>query len=332
MDKYDRIVRDYNNNEVDNIISGIFNDDIQLFYKYLDKRGRFEDLHFDTEYTDHNYNNHLLYLANNKPEIFLDFANNLLVDIEKGEDGEFYVVTSDYSDIAELFCEKRYSLSPKSVEAVLQGDDDINYFDYTTDDLYRDVVEDLNEDNLQLLFEKIIQDKTPIKIETELLEEIAEEQNQKDHVELTLENLPEIFKDEESAMSVLNQLEENGSDIKGELYLIHETAYNDAYHSEVYENVMDALEKYFGHKPEYIPPTESNKSGYVKMKLDKKEFFNYLKDFVQSNVNYPNDNFEYYGYYLRMVKEDDCLTAFTPDYPDWYKVKENINSNFSNYF
>lgn len=332
MDKYDKIVRDYNNNEIDDVIRGIFNDDVQLFYKYLDKRGKFEDLDFDTTDTDHYYNQHLLYLANNKPEKFLDFANNLLVDIKKGEDGEFYVVTSDYSDIADLFCERRNSLSPKSIEAILQGDDDIRYFDYMTDEIYRDVIEDLDEENLQILYRAIIRDKTPIRIDTELLEEIAEEQKQEDYVELTLDNLPIIFKDEESAMSVLNQLQENDSEIKNDLQLIHEGAYNDAYHSEVYENVMDELEKYFSNKPEYVPPTEANKNGYVRIKLNKSEFFNYLKDFVQSNVNFPNDNFEYYGYYLRMVKEDDCLTAFAPDYPDWSKIKENINSNFSSYF
>jgi len=333
MDKVDKIIADYNNGQIDDIIEGVFNDDVNLFYQYIDKKGRFDDLHYDTEDTE-DYNNYFLYfLANKNPEKFLDITTDSFGDVFKTEDGEYYIGTSDYSDIAKLFCENRYSLSPKSVETILDGEDSVQWSDYTTDDLYRDVIEDLTPENLQLLFEAIIREQKIITADTELLEEIAEEQDNNGNLELNSENLSRIFRDEESAKSILNQLEEQGSEIKSNLYFIHESAYNDAYHSEVYDNIMDALEEYFGSKPEYVYPTEERKKGYVKIKLDKTNFFNYLKDFIYENRKYPQTNFDYYGYYLYFIaQEDDCLKAFAPDYADWSKTKKNINSFFPDYF
>lgn len=333
MDKVDKIVADYNQGQLDSVIEGVFNNDVNLFYQYIDKKGRFDDLNYDTVDTEDYYNYYLYFLANKNPEKFLDIATDSFGDIFKTEDGEYYIGTSDYSDIAKLFCEYRYSLSPKSVETILDGEDHVQWLDYTTDDLYRDVIEDLTPDNLKLLFQAIINERMQIIPNTELLEEIAEEQDNTQNLELNLENLSQIFKDEESAKSVLDQLEEQGSEIKSNLYFLHESSYNDAYHSEVYENVMSALETYFGNKPEYVYPTENQKKGYVKLKLDKSNFLNYLKDFIFDNRKYPQTNFDYYGYYLYLIsQEDECLKAFAPDYADWSKTKENINSFFPDYF
>lgn len=333
MDKVDKIVADYNQGQLDSVIEGVFNNDVNLFYQYIDKKGRFDDLDYDTVDTEDYYNYYLYFLANKNPEKFLDIATDSFGDIFKTEEGEYYIGTPDYSDIAKLFCEYRYSLSPKSVETILDGEDHVQWLDYTTDDLYRDVIEDLTPDNLKLLFQAIINEGKQITPDTELLEEIAEEQDNTQNLELNLENLSRIFRDEESAKSVLDQLEEQGSEIKSNLYFLHESSYNDAYHSEVYENVIGALEDYFGNKPEYVYPTENQKKGSVRIKLDKANFFNYLKDFIFENRKYPQTNFDYYGYYLYLIsQEDDCLKAFAPDYADWSKTKENINSFFPDYF
>jgi hypothetical protein len=320
MNKVDKIIANYNNGEIDDVIEGVFNNNVDLFYQYIDKKGRFDDLDYDTEDTE-DYNNYFLYfLANKNPEKFLDIATDSFDDVFKTEDGEYYIGTSDYSDIAKLFCENRYSLSPKSVETILDGEDSVQWSDYTTDDL-------------QLLFEAIIREQKIITADTELLEEIAEEQENNGILELNSENLSRIFMDKDSAKSVLNQLEEQGSEIKSNLYFIHESSYNDAYHSEVYDNVMGALEDYFGSKPEYVYPTEKGKKSYVKMKLNKINFFDYLKDYIYENRKYPQTNFDYFGSYLYLISnEDECLKVFAPDYADWSKTKENINSFFPDYF
>lgn len=331
MNASDKIIEKYNNGEVENYLT-IFSNDIQLFYKFIDKKGKFESLDFNTSETKEYYNQYLYFLSNLNPERFLEIASDSFVDIKNTEDMEYYISVSDFSDFAKLFCESRNSLSPKTVETILDGEM-VDWSDYTTDDLYRDVIEVLTSENLQLLFEAIISEQKIINADTELLEEIAEEQNNNENLKLNLENLPEIFKDEESAKSVLSQLEDQASEIKSKLYYIHHSSYNNAYHAEVYENVMSELEDYFGSRPEYVPPSKNYKSGHVKLKLDKSKFFDFLKDFVYENRKYYSTNFEFYGYYLSMLQdEEECFRAFAPDYPSWGKTKKNINSSFPDYF
>ena len=332
MDKLDKIVAEYNNGEIDNLIDGIFNGDVTLFYEYINRKRRFEDLDFDTPETEDYNNYYLFFLSNNNPEKFLDIATDALNDIFKSEDGEYYIEISDYSDIAKLFCESRNSLSPKTIETILIGDDFIDWDWSTTDDLYRDVIDDLTPENLQLLFKGIIKEQKLITADTELLEEISNDQDNNGYLELNLENLSKIFKDEDSVKSILKQLEEQGSEIESNLYTIHRSAYTDAYYSEVYDNVMSALEDYFGSRPEDVYPSENQKKGFVKIKLDKSKFFEYLKDFIYWNRKYPQSGLSYYGSYLYLISnEDECLNAFAPDYADWGKTKENINSLFPDY-
>ena len=332
MDKLDKIVAEYNNGEIDNLIDGIFNGDVTLFYEYINRKRRFEDLDFDTPETEDYNNYYLFFLSNNNPEKFLDIATDALNDIFKSEDGEYYIEISDYSDIAKLFCESRNSLSPKTIETILIGDDFIDWDWSTTDDLYRDVIDDLTPENLQLLFKGIIKEQKLITADTELLEEISNEQDNNGYLELNFENLSKIFKDEDSVKSILKQLEEQGSEIESNLYTIHRSAYTDAYYSEVYGNVMSTLEDYFGSRPEDVYPSENQKKGFVKIKLDKSKFFEYLKDFIYWNRKYPQSGLSYYGSYLYLISnEDECLNAFAPDYADWGKTKENINSLFPDY-
>ena len=177
MDKLDRIVAEYNNGEIDNLIDGIFNGDVTLFYEYINRKRRFEDLDFDTPETEDYNNYYLFFLSNNNPEKFLDIATDALDDIFKSEDGEYYVATSDYSDIAKLFCVSINSLSPKTIKTILIGDDFIDWDWSTTDDLYRDVIDDLTPENLQLLFKGIIKEQKLITADTELLEEISNDQD-----------------------------------------------------------------------------------------------------------------------------------------------------------
>ena len=332
MNATDKIIEKYNNGKVENFLT-IFSGDIQLFYKFIDKKGNFESLDYDTPETEEYYNQYLYFLSNLNPEKFLEIASDSFVDIKNTEDMEYYISVPDFSDFAKLFCESRNSLSPKPVETILNGEIIDYWFDYTTDDLYRDVIEVLTSENLQLLFEAIISEQKIISADTELLEEIAEEQNNNENLELNLENLPEIFRDEESAKSVLSQLEDQGSEIKSKLYNIHEGSYNNAYYDEVYENVMGELEDYFGSRPEYVPPSKNYKNGHVKLKLNKSKYFDFLKDFVNENRKYYSTNFGFYGYYLSMLQdEEECFRAFAPDYADWGKTKKNINSSFPDYF
>jgi len=331
MDKLDRIVADYNNGEIDILVKGIFNDDITLFYEYINRKGRFEDLDFDTEETEDYINVYLFYLARNYPEKFKKIAVDTLNDIEINSDGELVYIASDYEDLASFFCEGRYSLSRDSIEHILDDERDnfeFFFYDDTTDDLYRDVVEDLTDENLQLLTKRLSNESPLIKPTTELLTKLASAQNNEGLLKINEENLDEILEDEKSTLSVLNQ----NQDIKSDLYIIHNSAYNDAYFSEVRKNVLSGLGELFEGIPKRKPGFY-NKKFYLEIKLQENIFFEVLQNFSEQNRNWKDITLEKYGDFRDIFNEiADCLSTFAPEYADWTKTKENINLIFSDYF
>jgi hypothetical protein len=329
MDKLDRIIADYNNGEIDILVKGIFNDDITLFYEYINRKGRFEDLDFDTEETEDYINVYLFYLAGNYPEKFKKIAVETLNDIEINSDGELVYIASDYRDLASFFCEGRYSLSRDYIERFLDDEGDyFEFFDDTTHDLYRDVIEDLTDENLQQLIKRLSNESPLIEPTTELLTMLASGQNNEGLVKIDEENLDEILQNENSTLSVLDQ----NQDIKSDLYGIHHSAYNDAYLSQVRKNILSGLEEIF----EGIPKGKTgfnNKKFYVEIKLQENIFFEVLQNFLEQNRKWKDETLEKYGYFQAIFNEiSDCLSSFTPDYPDWSETKENINLNFPNYF
>jgi hypothetical protein len=325
MDKYDKIVQDYNNDDVEDILE-ILGGNTQALFKILDKKGKLDDLDYETPLQ----NELFLYISRNYPTKFKNIATDTLVDVEINSDGELVYIASDYEDLASFFCEGRYSLSRDSIEHILDDERD-NFeflFDDTTDDLYRDVVEDLTEENLQLLTKRLSNESPLIEPTTELLTKLASGQNNEGLVKINEENLDEILEDEKSTLSVLNQ----NQDIKSDLYRIHNSAYNDAYFSEVRKNVLSGLEELFEGIPKRKPGF-NNKKFYVEIKLKENIFFETLENFLEQNRQWSEETIDRYGYFNSIFGEvSDCLSTFAPDYADWTKTKENINLIFPDYF
>ncbi len=324
MDKYDRIVQDYNNEDVDDILE-ILGGDTQALFKMLDKKGKLNDLYYETPLQ----NELFLYIARNYPDRFKDIAVSTLADVEINSDGELVYIGSDFGDLASFFCQGRYSLSQDSIERILDDEGDyFEFFDDTTDDLYRDVIEDLTEENLQLLIKRLTDESPLIEPTTELLTILASGQNNEGLVKIDEENLDEILEDEKSTLSVLNQ----NLDVKSDLYNIHNSAYNDAYLSEVRKNVLSGLEELFDDLPK-TKPGMGNKKFYVEIKLKENIFLETLKNFLEENRQWSDETLDRYGYFKSIFGEvSDCLSTFAPDYADWTKTKENINLIFPDYF
>jgi hypothetical protein len=325
MDKYDKIVQDYNNNDVEDILE-ILGGNTQALFKILDKKGKLDDLDYETPLQ----NELFFYLSQNHPEKFREISTDILVDVEINSKGELIFIASDFEDLTKFFCQGRDSLSQRTIEAILSGEDDDlwDLFSDTTDDLYRDVIEDLTPENLQLLIMRLSKESPLIKPTTSLLETLASGQDNNGLVKIDEENLDEILDDEENAEAVLKQ----NVDIKSDLYSIHHSAYNSAYHSEVSINVMDALYEIFD-GPLEVKQGFGNKKFYIEIKLNKEVFLNTLKSFLEANRQYQNETLERYGYFSDIYNEvSECVDAFAPDYADWTKTKENINLIFPDYF
>ena len=146
-----------------------------------------------------------------------------------------------------------------------------------------------------------------------------------------------LIKDEEAMKELLNgDLE----DLKHELSSLHNNAYNGAYESEIYTDVWNELETYFvpqSWEYETKERYDGKKISHEYLKI--RDFYNDVYDFLSAN-EYPSWSNEYLGYndnycgFIRGMMDDgekEWLSFRIPDYPDWTRIKKNINEIFGDY-
>lgn len=328
----DEIIDDFNDGEFD--VELYFND-YNTFFNILNKRGLLDKIDFGSSNSDEWQNEYLIWLYDVNRKKFYDFVLNAIgSDLEQDDNGKIYYVTNNISDLSDLFCQDRYDISRDTIGDILAGESDLwRYWD-TTDDVYRDVIEELTPENDKRLQEYIVNTLKETQIEpvTEELDLIASEQGHPEYVLVTPENVKRII-DDKKTMEFLfdNELE----DLKSELYSIHSSAYNSAYETEIWNNIWYKIQEYFDGRGNWISRPHTYK---------KDTTVNLFKIPVASNfdeiiLGYLNDGagsrfgtLEYYGSYLGILTEYmECLNVYAPDYPNFKEVDENINSYFADY-
>jgi hypothetical protein len=329
---WDEIVEMFNNNEFD--VEKYFND-YQTFFNVLNKRGLMGEIDpKNASYGENWQNEYLLWSYDNNKEEYYKWVSDFLGDVEF-ENGKAYLEISDRGDLAKLFCNGyRNDLSRDTIESILSGEDFYEPYYDTTNDVYNDVIEELTPENDRRLQEYIVDmlKGQQIPAETEELELIASEQGHPEYVEVDMENVKRIIDDEETMKELLgDQL----SDLKGELYSIHSSAYNSAMESELYDEVWSELETYFeGHGDWISRPHPYKKDTQIQyFKVPIRDFDFMVNDYLLNNKGYGSSGtLEYHGSFIDIMAEDrDCLSAQAPDYPDHRKVDKNINEYFGEY-
>jgi len=310
--------------------------DIETFFKIVNKRGLMDELDPEGRLAEDYQNDLLLFYYQNNKEKFWEYVLKFLGDVEM-VDGKPYIVLNGMGDFSEIFCDgRRNNLSQDTVYALLSGEYDSFSYGWDshdlTDDVYRDVVEELTKENLLHLKEYIIktlegQQITPY---TELLEDYAQQQGHPEYVIIDQSNIDQVVDNSET----MNELMDNELDeLKGELYSIYGSAYNNAYEEELYEDVWNELETYF-EKGEWVtrPHVYKKDTEVQKYRAPIHNFESNILDFLNQNKGYSNGTLEYWGSYLEILKDGwDCLSVYPPDYPDSRKVDKNINMYFSDY-
>jgi hypothetical protein len=237
-------------------------------------------------------------------------------------------------------------MSVKTISKILNGEGlDFEFFDYTTNNIYSDVVEELNTVNLRLLYDAVLHFSKDVQIEpsTELLELIAEEQGHPDFVVIDKNNIERIVEDEETFNSILD---DELSDLKGNLKNLHYWAYNSAYENDVYDEIWNSLDEYFivDRKnwisvPMYTGPKGSQKvsSTIERMKVPIRNLPGIINEFIRENIDntYP-ETLRYHGNYIEILRSyinetGDWLSVYPPDYPSSNLVDKNINEMFGDY-
>ncbi len=330
---WDDMVEKFNNNDLD--VQKYFND-YGTFFSILKKRGLMGEVDPKNASGSEDWQNeYLLWLYENDKENYYKWVPTLLDDVII-ENGKAYLEISDRSDLSSLFCDgNRNDLSSDTIENILSGDGDFyEPYSNTTDDVYRDVIEELTPENDKRLGEYIVDmlKGQQISADTDELQLIASEQGHSEYVEVNMENVQRIITDEETMKELLN---DQLSDLKGELYSIHSSAYNSAYESSVYDAIWSELGTYFEGNGEWIskshPYKKNTQIQYFKIPIS--DFESDINDYLFNNKGYGNSGtLEYHGGFIEIMKEDrDCLNAQAPDYPDNREVDKNINTYFQEY-
>jgi hypothetical protein len=316
--------------------------EFENFYKYLRKFGLDKQLslkHIPEELFDQ----YAYYLLQDKPEYVVDYVvNNILSDVVKKDDG-YYLRLRNREDVSEFFRSggRGRDASASDIVERVMGEDWWEPYYNTTDDVYRDVVDELNEENLQYFKQKVLKELEGVQIDldgtsSDEMEEIASEQGHDDHFFVTPENIDRIVGDSDT---MENLLKYHLQDIENGLYSIHLQAYNEAYTSQIWEDIMSELSTYF--EPKFH--LESVKVG------DKTRYDEYLKinnlrsiinDFLDQykDSQFSDDKLDYNGYFIGTLKKMmndgpyDFLDFSVPDYPDSSRVDRNINELFKDYF
>jgi len=328
---FQEIIDDFNNGEFD---AELFFGDWDTFFSVLDKRGLISQI--DLENTEVQ-NSLLIWLHGRDRKRFHEFVVDKLSDVDMDENGVIYLDLDDRSELSNFFCESsRNGLSKGYVENILSGESDLYHYDYTTDSVYRDVIEGLNPKNMKHLREYVVENLKGQKIETGTieLEDIAREQGHPEYV--TVDNpmtAQTIIDDKESMNHLLDTYLE---DLKSELESIHRNAYNQAYESETYENIFSELQEYINGNGEYYSQPHRFKKDTMTQRFRvpvASNFDEIILDYLISNKNRGSRGLlEYWGDYIPIVQdEQDCLTVNSPDYPDFRKIEENINEIFTDY-
>ena len=328
---FQKIIDDFNDGEFD---AELFFGDWNTFFTVLDKRGLISQI--DIENTEVQ-NSLLIWLYGRDRKRFHEFVIDKLSDVDMDENGTIYLDLDDRSELSNFFCERsRNGLSKDSVTEILSGEND-TFFDFdTTDNVYRNVIEELNPKNMKHLREYVVENLKGQKIETETIElqDIAKEQGHPEYVTVDNPMTAQTIIDDEESMNYL--LDTYLEDLNDQLKSIHNNAYSQAYESELFGKIFSELQEYINGNGEYYSKPHRFKKDTMTQRFRvpvASNFDEIILDYLISNKNRGSRGLlEYWGDYIPMVQdEQDCLTAHYPDYPDFSEVKNNINEIFTDY-
>ena len=324
------------------MVERIFNNDLEKFIEFLEKKNILDNEEIYNFFIEQAPMTYLKKKYNENPEKTIKFiADNYWGDV-KEENGKYLMRMREREDLSIFFDDGGRDTTARDVAKRVLSEDWWEPFHDTTDDVYSDVIEELNDDNLKHLSDYIVESlkDSQIEVETDVLNSIAENQGTT-YVTVNIDNVMEIINDEET-MNLLMDNELGG--LKSELYSLHHSSYNGAYISEKWEDITNTIKNFLGTSDignevsrEIKLPDGKTKTVY--------DFYvdvtNILNDVVQVAFDmgdYRNE-FEYHGdletilsdYISSGDMEGASYSVPYYDYADSKLVTENINESFKDY-
>jgi hypothetical protein len=347
------LVRRLNDGDDDDVTIDVverFFGSLSNFISLLDKNDLLFELDpFSRDWGD--YQNQLFYaFYQNNSSFVWKIVDKYLSDVTKIGDDYYYDTSSD--DLAGFFnTNYRSEISRNGIESILGGEYDMNFWD-VTDDVYRDVYDELTPENKKEVNQRIVSDLKNMKTidtHTELLEEISEEQGRED-VELTEEVISRILNDDDTIEYLINK---ELDDIRSDLYIIYQGCYEGILGGEWYDSLMNELVGFV------IDNDKRDEYSYKKQVWDKdsnrveKTFYgtrykatnciyDVVSEWLEENKNCEGgycDTIEYFGSYDRLLADliddgarESLRVPRLDEYPDHRKVESCVNGNIGGYF
>ena len=341
-EKYLKYVNAFNNGGIDELLP--YFETVENILKFFHKKDLLDLIDpFDSELADYQLEilNYLLNVVNNKKT--LEYCVAQLSDVIP-KDGIFYLRLRDREDLSELFYDGGRDTTARNYVKAIFGEDNWEHYDNTTDDIFRDVVEELNPENIERLKQHMLDVLTNwyIEVDDNTPDLFNNQDNDEGIFSLTPENIGDVIGDEESFMYLLNN--DYLGDLSSELYNIHSNAYNSAYETEVYNDVTSELETFFDMKSakwEAVPSFKGSEklTEFYFIKFNPNEVVNSIRKYVaeKNNWGYYDYAIDSVGTWINMMGtlmengDESYLDFSIPDYPDSRLVDKYINEFLPDY-
>lgn len=333
MSVIDKYIELFNNGTEEEylMVIRVFNNDLLTFVKYINKKGRLNELDFsnvsyryltnevaeylfETDFfVDQDYdeipeefrNYFLLYgLENNYEDTMVFITNSLITDVYIRPDG-FYLHLRDRDELASVFCEGgRNDIDAQGVAKQILSEEGLGhdwYFDNSVTP--HQVVDELDDKNITALKDIIFKEIGDVELsledyDSDFFSELSEEQGTEGYFRIRAEDLNGLVSDE-SAFNELckNDLDELGSNLRS-LYWQSE---NSAYEDELYELVYGGLEEYFEGRISEVPREFTRTDGSKVTRYDSyikiRNFHSIIDMFLENNRGggWSDSFLEYFG-------------------------------------
>lgn len=322
-------------------VGAYFNEDFNLFMDYLSKYGLDNEINLNE--VDDDFKNGLLLIRLEKnPEETLKYISDVLItDVYPMKDG-YYLYLTDRTELGNLFRKYSRETSPYDVAKAVLGEDSWEPYWDTTNDVYSDVIEELDDENLKHLAYYIVnkignQEMSLDDYDDQFFHQLSEEQNTEGSFKITSENVMDLINDEDAMKELFDK---DLDDLESELSSIYNNAYNNALESEMYDKVWNELEEYFVPKSwEYEEKEryDGKKTTHEYIKI--RNFYQDVYDFLFNNQSpdWKENHLGYHGEYCRLIEqmmdegEKEWLSFRIPEWPDSDLLKEYINENLTSY-
>ena len=325
--KVSELIDRFNNGEWYKI-SKLFNNDLQTFVNFFDKKDLLDKI--DLESINRNDDDGtinqvcLLYLNKYGVDYFLPYLN----DVQKGEGG-YYLKIGDLTELKVLFDSGgSRGMSDEEIAEGVLGPDWFEMFSFSSRDIdfHSDVVGGLDDENLGTLREVLLDKLSGVEFDSEDFDDEWFYEHSNDEGMFTIDdsNIDEVL----SESNVFNELIWTGdlSELKSELYSLYSMAYNEAWVEEVYEQIKSKISDFFDGDHVW-----EDKDVYFKIR----DLGGDMKSYMECMSEY-SDSILDVRYYLDMVKQymttcGEELRLYLPDYSDSDVVSKILNDNFDSY-